>query len=101
MNGTTVVLNRLREMEPVRSSLAGAAHVLRWIGTAIGALLVLVGIILIPLPTPIGLPVIVIGALILVRTSPLARRAVVRWARRHPGVFKRFRRLTRRSRARV
>lgn len=43
-----------------------------------GLLVILVGLITTPLPTPIGLPLIVVGLVLVLRSSPRARRAYLK-----------------------
>lgn len=69
---------------------------------ASGLTLVVLGIVIAPLPGPGGLPVILAGAVVMMRNSPTARRQWARAAKRWPGVFGPFddalRRLRRRRR---
>ncbi|HYH20475.1 MAG TPA: hypothetical protein VD995_17855 [Azospirillum sp.] len=46
------------------------------------------GLLLAPLPGPGGLPVALVGGIILMRNSPGARRLFVRMKRRHPRAFR-------------
>ena len=77
-------------------------ELLRWATLRIvmlfGAALILIGIVLAPLPLPLGLPLIAVGAIIVVNTSTTAKRWFLRWLRRHPGVLRRLRAMTRRRR---
>jgi len=57
---------------------------------AIGWTLIIVGIPLWILPVPLGLPLIVPGALLVVSGSPGARRRLVQFGRRFPTVWKNF-----------
>jgi len=65
-----------------------------------------IGVLLSPLPGPAGLPVILLGGVLLLRNSAHARRLFVRMKRRYPRLFspiERIRlrlRLRRRARAR-
>ncbi len=69
----------------------------RLVFLSIGVLIVLFGIMLIPVPGPGGLPVIVIGLLIILPNSPWARRKFVEWAKRHPKLMSPVQYLIRRS----
>lgn len=58
------------------------------------------GVLIIPLPGPGGLPVIVLGGMLLLRNSADARRLFVRMKRRYPRLFSPIERLRRRWRRR-
>jgi hypothetical protein len=60
-----------------------------------GWTIVALGILIIPLPGPFGLPVAFVGAVILLRNSSDARRLFVRMRRRKPGWFAPFDRFVR------
>jgi len=66
-----------------------------------GWAIVVVGILVSPLPGPGGLPVMLVGAMVLLRNSPSARRSYVRWKRRKPGWFAPAERFLRRNRRRT
>ena len=51
---------------------------------AIGLLIILLGVLISPLPGPGGLPLVVLGLMIILRNSFKARRHFVRMQRRHP-----------------
>jgi hypothetical protein len=70
----------------VRASLAG-----------LGVLVVLSGILIAPLPGPGGLPVVVVGLMLVLRNSFKARRQFVRFQRAHPKMVSPVRRLLRRD----
>lgn len=63
---------------------------------ALGALIVLVGILIAPLPGPMGLPVATVGLILILRNSYMARRAFVRVQRAHPKTLYPVRRLLKR-----
>lgn len=63
---------------------------------ALGALIVLVGILIAPLPGPMGLPVATVGLILILRSSYMARRAFVRVQRAHPKTLYPVRRLLKR-----
>ncbi len=73
------------------------ARVARWALIALGAAVVLLGIAIAPLPGPGGLPVIVVGLMILLRNSFWAKRQFVRFQRAHPRTVFPIRRLLRRE----
>lgn len=63
----------------------------------LGVAIVIAGIAIAPLPGPGGIPVIVIGLMIILRNSFRARRAFVRVQKRHPRTITPIRRLLRRN----
>lgn len=54
---------------------------------AMGWTIIAVGVLIAPLPGPLGLPVVLMGAAILLRNSVDARRGFVRLKRRYPALF--------------
>jgi len=58
---------------------------------------VLAGVLIAPLPGPMGLPVATVGLILILRNSYKARRAFVRFQRAHPKTLRPVRRLLRRS----
>jgi hypothetical protein len=73
------------------------SRIARWVFLTIGVLIVILGIVIAPLPGPGGLPVIVIGLMIVLRNSFAARRHFVRFQRAHPKLIFPIRRLLRRE----
>jgi hypothetical protein len=69
----------------------------RWLLLAVGGIIMLAGLILAPLPGHIGLPLLVIGLMIVLRNSFAAKRQFVRIQRAHPKMVFPIRRLTRRE----
>jgi len=71
------------------------AELTRWaisrVFILIGALFVFVGLLVTPLPIPLGLPMIVLGAVILLNASSSAKKTFVRWGRKYPGTVGRVR----------
>jgi hypothetical protein len=65
-----------------------------------GWTIVAAGILIAPLPGPFGLPVALVGVIILLRNSADARRLFVRMRRRKPGWFAAFDRYVRRRKRR-
>lgn len=74
-----------------------AGRLLRAALVAVGLLVVLAGILIAPLPGPGGIPVIVVGLMIVLRNSFKARRQFVRFQHAHPRVMSPIRRLLRRD----
>jgi hypothetical protein len=64
---------------------------------AVGVLIVIAGIVIAPLPGPGGIPVIVVGLMIILRNSFKARRQFVRFQHAHPRLVSPLRRLLRRD----
>lgn len=69
----------------------------RWLLLIVGGLVVLAGILIAPLPGPGGIPVIVVGLMIMLRNSFAARRHFVRFQRAHPKLIFPIRRLLRKE----
>lgn len=74
-----------------------AARAYRIAAIAFGGVVILAGAILTPLPGHIGLPMLVIGLMIVLRYSFQARKTFIRWQRRHPKLVFPIRRLMRRE----
>jgi hypothetical protein len=62
----------------------------------LGACLVLLGILIAPLPGPFGLPISVVGMVVILRNSYWAKRQFIRAQHARPKFFYPFRRLMRR-----
>jgi hypothetical protein len=73
------------------------ARIGRWLLLALGGIIMLAGLILAPLPGHIGLPLLVIGLMIVLRNSFAAKRQFVRIQRAHPKMVFPIRRLMRRE----
>jgi hypothetical protein len=71
--------------------------VARWAALALGVLILLAGVVLTPLPGHLGLPLLVIGLMIVLRYSIQARKTFIRWQKRHPKLVFPIRRLMRRE----
>ena len=61
----------------------------------VGLLLAVIGVLTFWLPLPIGLPLFLLGGLILVKHSAYARQAVTAASRRYPAIRRGLRRLRR------
>lgn len=68
-----------------------AIGVARVAGTVFGAGLIPIGLVLAPLPIPLGLPTVALGVFILYHSCPPARGLMRRWLAAHPGVVRRAR----------
>jgi len=73
------------------------ARVARWLLLALGGVVMLAGLVLAPLPGHIGLPLLVVGLMIVLRNSFAAKRQFVRMQRAHPRMVFPIRRLMRRE----
>jgi hypothetical protein len=73
------------------------ARVKRAGGVLLGFAIIAAGIIIAPIPGPGGLPVIVIGVMVVLRNSYKARRQFVRFQRAYPKMAFPIRRLLRRE----
>lgn len=74
-----------------------ARRVARALALAFGVLVLLAGAVLTPLPGHLGLPLLVLGLMIVLRNSFRAKRRFLRWQRRHPKLIFPIRRLMRRE----
>lgn len=73
------------------------ARIARWLLLALGVLVMLVGLALAALPGHLGLPLLVVGLMIVLRNSIKARRQFVRMQKAHPKMVFPIRRLMRRE----
>jgi hypothetical protein len=87
-------LRRRRLAFVVRETFARVARILL---IALGVLILLAGAVLTPLPGHVGLPLLVIGLMVVLRNSFQAKRRFIRWQRRHPKLIFPIRRLMRRE----
>ena len=74
-----------------------AGRVGRWLLLALGGIIMIAGLGLAALPGHIGLPLLVIGLMIVLRNSFKAKRQFLRMQRAHPKVVFPIRRLMRRD----
>ena len=74
-----------------------AARIARWLLLALGGIVMLAGLVLEPLPGHIGLPLLVIGLMIVLRNSFKAKRQFLRIQKAHPKMVFPIRRLMRRE----
>ena len=75
----------------------GAARIRRFGMVALGFAIIGVGVLIAPLPGPGGIPVIVVGLMVVLRNSFKARRQFVRLNRAYPKTLYPIRRLLRRD----
>lgn len=69
--------------------------VLKLLMTALGVVLMAVGVVITPLPGPFGVPVMLLGLIILLRSSMWVKRRFMRLVRAHPKVLRPVRALLR------
>ena len=74
-----------------------AGRIGRWLLLGLGGLIMLVGLVTAPLPGHIGLPLLVVGLMIVLRNSFKAKRQFLRMQRAHPKMVFPIRRLMRRD----
>lgn len=74
-----------------------AGRIKRFGMVMLGFAIIIAGILIAPLPGPGGIPVIVVGVMVVLRNSFKARRQFVRLARAHPKMLSPIRRLLRRD----
>ena len=87
-----------RPRAAARGLLGGLARrLIRLALMALGALLVLAGVVIAPLPGPFGLPVSVVGLVIVLRNSYWAKRQFIRAQYARPNWVYPFRRLMRKK----
>ena len=84
-----------RASDAVTRDLAG--RLVRFGLVVVGSLIVVAGIAIAPLPGPGGIPVIVVGLMVVLRNSFKARRQFVRLHRAYPKTLYPIRRLLRRE----
>ena len=73
------------------------ARISRWLLLTLGGIVMLAGLVLAPLPGHVGLPLLVVGLMIVLRNSFAAKRQFVRIQRAHPKMVFPIRRLMRRE----
>lgn len=93
----TLTMPRARRFAPDDIAKDVAGRLVRALLVLLGLLIVVAGVLIAPLPGPMGLPVVVIGLMIVLRNSFKARRQFVRFQRAHPRVVFPIRRLLRRE----
>ena len=69
----------------------------RWVALAVGSILIVLGVMMAPLPGPLGLPVTLAGLVLVLRNSFRLRRVFIKVQRRHPRFVFPLRRLLKRE----
>lgn len=96
-------MNLALTMPPVRFSAADElarellGRIARVLLVALGLLFIAAGFVIAPLPGPLGLPLTVIGLMLVLRNSFRARKQFVRFQHAHPKLLFPLRRLLRRE----
>jgi hypothetical protein len=67
--------------------------VLRMVGVALGLALMVLSLPLAITPIPLGIPLFILGVLLLAGSSPTAHRIVTGYLKRHPGIWRRVKRM--------
>jgi hypothetical protein len=91
----TPTLRLMRASDEAARDLAG--RVGRFALVALGLMVMAVGLVTAPLPGHLGLPILVVGLIVVLRNSFKARRRFVRMQRAHPKMIFPLRRLMRRE----
>jgi hypothetical protein len=93
-----IPMTRTRRRAAPRSAATQAVRQLvRYVLLAVGGALTVLGVLMAPLPGPLGLPVTLVGLMLVLRNSFRARRAFIRFQRKHPRIIFPLRRLMRRD----
>lgn len=95
MSFTTPSLRLTRASDEAARDLVG--RVGRFLLVALGLMIMAVGLVTAPLPGHLGLPILVVGLMIVLRNSFKARRRFVRMQKAHPKMIFPLRRLMRRE----
>jgi predicted membrane chloride channel (bestrophin family) len=74
-----------------------AARIGRWLLIGLGMILIAMGVAIAPLPGPLGVPLVVVGLMLVLRNSFKAKRQFVRIQHAHPKMVFPIRRLMRRE----
>jgi hypothetical protein len=94
---SSMSLSRVRRFasDEIAQELWG--RIVRGFLVALGVLISIAGVAIAPLPGPGGLPVIVVGLMLILRNSYKARRQFVKFQKAHPKMVFPIRRLLRRE----
>lgn len=82
---------------PIVQKTAAPNLLTKWAMILLGAFIVLAGLVIAPLPGPFGVPIMVVGLVLILRSSYRAKRGFMRAVRRYPKVLYPIRRLLRRK----
>lgn len=84
-----------RVADEVARQIAG--RIGRALLVALGVVIIVLGVAIAPLPGPMGMPLVVVGLMLVLRNSFKARRQFVRFQHAHPKMIFPIRRLLRRE----
>ncbi|MET0339036.1 MAG: hypothetical protein ABW063_14885 [Caulobacter sp.] len=91
----TLSMPRARQSDDFARALLARAS--RWLLLIVGGLLILAGFLIAPLPGPLGVPLTVVGLMLVLRNSFWARKQFIKVQRAHPKMIFPLRRLLRRE----
>ncbi len=92
-----VVMPRARHSQADDFAREVLLRVARWLLILLGLAVIAAGVLISPLPGPGGIPVIVMGLMLVLRNSFWARKQFIKVQRRHPNWVFPIRRLLRRE----
>ena len=92
-----VVMPRARQSQADELAREVVQRVSRWLLIALGVLIVAAGVVISPLPGPGGIPVMVLGLMLVLRNSFWARKQFIKVQKAHPKIVFPIRRLLRRE----
>ena len=68
----------------VKAELSPLSRLWQIVAIAMGWTIVAIGLVAIPFPGPFGVPLVILGGLLLLRNSADARKMLIRWKRNAP-----------------
>ncbi|HEX6860619.1 MAG TPA: hypothetical protein VF138_10530 [Caulobacteraceae bacterium] len=92
-----LVMPRARQSQADEVARELVSRVGRWLLIGLGLLIIAAGVAISPLPGPGGIPVIVLGLMLVLRNSFWARKQFIKVQRAHPKLVFPIRRLLRRE----
>ena len=92
-----IVMPRARQSQADDLAREVLGRVGRWLLIALGLVIIGAGVVISPLPGPGGIPVIVLGLMMVLRNSFWARKQFIKAQKAHPKIVFPIRRLLRRE----
>ena len=92
-----IVMPRARQSQADDLAREVLSRVGRWLLIALGLVIIGAGVVISPLPGPGGIPVIVLGLMMVLRNSFWARKQFIKVQKAHPKIVFPIRRLLRRE----
>jgi predicted membrane chloride channel (bestrophin family) len=92
-----LVMPRARQSQADEVAREVLGRMSRWLLIALGLLIIVAGVLISPLPGPGGIPVIVLGLMLVLRNSFWARKQFIKVQKAHPKIVFPIRRLLRRE----